>query len=128
MEHLPDKSFKSQPQRKVALPAVEALLGAREKGRGQKVAQVLVELGEGGLAQALSRAAAQGGQAAAQGREERRIHHKAGYIRPCLTASLKWGLYESTRDRSEEHTLNSSHGYISYAVFCLKKKKRRYIE
>src|SRR5207245_9651052 len=27
--------------------------------------------------------------------------------------------------RSEEHTLNSSHGSISYAVFCLKKKKRR---
>src|SRR5687768_17994611 len=24
--------------------------------------------------------------------------------------------------RSEEHTLNSSHGYISYAVFCLTKK------
>ena len=24
--------------------------------------------------------------------------------------------------RSEEHTSNSSHGYISYAVFCLKKK------
>src|SRR2546422_4754151 len=27
--------------------------------------------------------------------------------------------------RSEEHSLNSSHGYISYAVFCLKKKKLR---
>src|SRR2546422_11664594 len=27
-------------------------------------------------------------------------------------------------ERSEEHTLNSSHGYISYAVFCLKKKKK----
>src|SRR2546422_6154750 len=27
------------------------------------------------------------------------------------------------RQRSEEHTSNSSHGYISYAVFCLKKKK-----
>src|SRR2546422_7627650 len=27
--------------------------------------------------------------------------------------------------RSEEHTSNSSHGYISYAVFCLKKKKKR---
>src|SRR5690625_5466710 len=27
-------------------------------------------------------------------------------------------------DRSEEHTLNSSHVAISYAVFCLKKKKR----
>src|SRR2546422_11165183 len=29
------------------------------------------------------------------------------------------------RPRSEEHTLNSSHGYISYAVFCLKKKKKK---
>src|SRR2546426_8975048 len=27
-----------------------------------------------------------------------------------------------TSDRSEEHTLNSSHLVISYAVFCLKKK------
>src|SRR3712207_7676225 len=26
--------------------------------------------------------------------------------------------------RSEEHTLNSSHANISYAVFCLKKKKQ----
>ena len=26
--------------------------------------------------------------------------------------------------RSEEHTLNSSHTVISYAVFCLKKKKK----
>src|SRR5207248_5442816 len=28
-------------------------------------------------------------------------------------------------DRSEEHTLNSSHRTISYAVFCLKKKKNK---
>src|SRR5205809_7634922 len=27
--------------------------------------------------------------------------------------------------RSEETRLNSSHGYISYAVFCLKKKNRQ---
>src|SRR3712207_7111884 len=27
--------------------------------------------------------------------------------------------------RSEEHTLNSSHANISYAVFCLKKKKKK---
>src|SRR5688572_31870745 len=27
--------------------------------------------------------------------------------------------------RSEEHTLNSSHSQISYAVFCLKKKKKK---
>src|SRR2546422_4663243 len=32
---------------------------------------------------------------------------------------------QNTADpRSEEHRLNSSHGYISYAVFCLKKKKK----
>src|SRR2546427_9347882 len=28
------------------------------------------------------------------------------------------------RERSEEHTSNSSHSQISYAVFCLKKKKK----
>src|SRR5438477_5906194 len=30
-------------------------------------------------------------------------------------------------NRSEEHTLNSSHMSISYAVFCLKKKKHKEI-
>src|SRR2546422_8634148 len=30
----------------------------------------------------------------------------------------------TTRDRKSTR-LNSSHGYISYAVFCLKKKKKR---
>src|SRR3712207_8183252 len=30
-------------------------------------------------------------------------------------------------NRSEEHTLNSSHANISYAVFCLKKKKNKTI-
>src|SRR2546422_4624423 len=29
------------------------------------------------------------------------------------------------RQRSEGTRLNSSHGYISYAVFCLKKKKKQ---
>src|SRR2546429_5389815 len=29
------------------------------------------------------------------------------------------GRAEFAARRSEEHTLNSSHGYISYAVFCL---------
>src|SRR2546429_2401220 len=29
------------------------------------------------------------------------------------------------RARSEEHTSELSHGYISYAVFCLKKKKMK---
>src|SRR2546427_1649227 len=30
-----------------------------------------------------------------------------------------------SKERSEEHTSNSSHSQISYAVFCLKKKKRK---
>src|SRR5256885_8732371 len=30
----------------------------------------------------------------------------------------------ANKDRSEEHRLNSSHLVISYAVFCLKKKKK----
>src|SRR2546422_6857825 len=29
------------------------------------------------------------------------------------------------RARSEEHTSELRHGYISYAVFCLKKKKKK---
>src|SRR2546422_7813897 len=34
---------------------------------------------------------------------------------------------ERNRDRKSTR-LNSSHGYISYAVFCLKKKKRPFID
>src|SRR2546430_5182229 len=32
-------------------------------------------------------------------------------------------LFQPVMERSEEHTSNSSHSQISYAVFCLKKKK-----
>src|SRR2546422_8272704 len=35
-----------------------------------------------------------------------------------------WVPLEDPQDRKSTR-LNSSHGYISYAVFCLKKKKRR---
>src|SRR2546422_8285529 len=35
-----------------------------------------------------------------------------------LRGAGRWGDRKSTR-------LNSSHGYISYAVFCLKKKKKQ---
>src|SRR2546426_8531808 len=35
-----------------------------------------------------------------------------------------WGADAGQHRRSEEHTLNSSHLVISYAVFCLKKKKK----
>src|SRR2546429_5263601 len=46
------------------------------------------------------------------------IGHEFG-VRPAgLTNAVS-----STRDRKSTR-LNSSHGYISYAVFCLKKKKQ----
>src|SRR5205809_5334961 len=47
---------------------------------------------------------------------------RRGWDRSLSSGSIRpeWREY-----RSEEHTSNSSHGYISYAVFCLKKKKRR---
>src|SRR5207249_3497045 len=35
-----------------------------------------------------------------------------------------YGLKEQGKERSEEQRLNSSHVSISYAVFCLKKKKK----
>src|SRR2546422_7620729 len=37
------------------------------------------------------------------------------------------GRYRLTIDRKSTR-LNSSHGYISYAVFCLKKKKKKKID
>src|SRR2546426_4818257 len=40
-----------------------------------------------------------------------------------LTAEAVRTLAGARPRRSEEHTLNSSHLVISYAVFCLKKKK-----
>src|SRR2546422_6563767 len=38
--------------------------------------------------------------------------------------SVQPGHYEDRGDRKSTR-LNSSHGYISYAVFCLKKKKKK---
>src|SRR2546422_3157556 len=39
-----------------------------------------------------------------------------------LVSARPWG--HEARDRKSTR-LNSSHGYISYAVFCLKKKKKK---
>src|SRR5205809_5990439 len=41
-----------------------------------------------------------------------------------LLAGRERGGGQQTRDRKSTR-LNSSHGYISYAVFCLKKKKKK---
>src|SRR5438034_7440045 len=46
-------------------------------------------------------------------------------IGPMVTGSTKWPSPMS--NRSEEHTSELSHTVISYAVFCLKKKKNKLI-
>src|SRR5437867_5493169 len=43
--------------------------------------------------------------------------------RPALVADARRAIEMAPKVRSEEHSLNSSHRTISYAVFCLKKKK-----
>src|SRR3712207_7444282 len=45
--------------------------------------------------------------------------------RPSLRASTSWGRGGKTDRKSTR--LNSSHANISYAVFCLKKKKLAYL-
>src|SRR5438874_4530529 len=42
---------------------------------------------------------------------------------PCVLSVIEGGNHV-VNNRSEEHRLNSSHVEISYAVFCLKKKKK----
>src|SRR3989449_4623462 len=45
---------------------------------------------------------------------------------PVNVALIHW--FERWRADRKSTRLNSSHGYISYAVFCLKKKKKLYFE
>src|SRR2546427_7807946 len=47
--------------------------------------------------------------------------HRLCVSRLECTLELAQGLFEGAR--SEEHTSELQYGYISYAVFCLKKKK-----
>src|SRR2546422_7880093 len=47
-------------------------------------------------------------------------------VRVCPGHGLAWSEHGTLVRRDRKSTrLNSSHGYISYAVFCLKKKKRQ---
>jgi len=71
-EQLPDKALEGQAQGEDPLAAVGPVpLGGKKRG-GQEVAQVFLELGQGGLAEAVGGAAAQGGQTGTEGGEIRR--------------------------------------------------------
>src|SRR5205809_6199953 len=56
--------------------------------------------------------------------EPRRQQHLEGIFRAQAGVAQHAGGAMSETDRKSTR-LNSSHGYISYAVFCLKKKKRQ---
>src|SRR5258707_8778119 len=52
------------------------------------------------------------------------VHVQAAILLECFERLVQVLLQENRRlNRSEEHTSDSSHANISYAVFCLKKKK-----
>src|SRR5689334_24365842 len=60
-------------------------------------------------------------------RRRRRAEHLRGrgLVETRLRRTQTDGLKKARRpDRSEEHTSELSHSSISYAVFCLKKKKK----
>src|SRR2546422_6149360 len=58
----------------------------------------------------------------------RKTREVSGTIAPSVTCRRNWrtaaGSSLANTDRKSTR-LNSSHGYISYAVFCLKKKKKK---
>lgn len=76
-EHLPQKAFEGQAQRKIALATVEPVLLAGQERGGQEVAELFLQLAQGGLAPGLGGAPAHSGQAGAPGRKEWRAHHRA---------------------------------------------------
>ena len=83
------KHSKVRRRLKIALAAVGALVFAGQQRGGQQVAEVFLELGQGGLAQGVGGAAAQGGQAGTEGGEEGCVH-RAVYIPPLLTHLLRF--------------------------------------
>src|SRR3989449_4759828 len=57
-------------------------------------------------------------------RMARTVHRETGMPNLCLAGGVALNCVANGRDRKSTR-LNSSHGYISYAVFCLKKKKKK---
>src|SRR2546422_4336701 len=51
-----------------------------------------------------------------------RVGHRLREVREIAVAAFRRWIVREDRKSTR---LNSSHGYISYAVFCLKKKKKR---
>src|SRR2546426_9013369 len=61
------------------------------------------------------------------GKEPEAVKALFWIIQDCRNAFLECACYECTSRDRKSTRLNSSHLVISYAVFCLKKKKIQYI-
>src|SRR5207245_4235900 len=102
-------------------PAVDR--PARDAEGARRLFLVVVVDGQGAEDQLLLDLGQRRHGAPGHGRRHRRPGREAGQIRQ---RDLVPGAHrEGALDRSEEHTSDSSHGSISYAVFCLKKKKKQ---
>src|SRR2546422_4462463 len=65
-----------------------------------------------------------GNQTSQQSHGDRQRQNHRQQDQPLLGSSAKHALADQPRQNRKSTRLNSSHGYISYAVFCLKKKKK----
>ena len=81
-EHLPEETFQGEPEAENTLATVGTRLGRRQEFRRQKLAQLLRQRRKVQLTQGLEGALSLGGQSGAQGRKERRRHHRAVDIPP----------------------------------------------
>ena len=70
---MPQKAFERQAQGKVALAAVGAIVFAGQERGGQQVAELVLELAQGGLAQGVDGAPAQRGQPGTERGKEGRV-------------------------------------------------------
>src|SRR2546422_2779548 len=104
----------------------EVAAAARRANQGAAQAASLVgalERQSGQLKQHAREVAAAGDETRAAGAEMERTTEK---VRQATQAAVRRlaDLGTTTEEDRKSTRLNSSHGYISYAVFCLKKKKR----
>src|SRR2546422_8115927 len=75
-------------------------------------------------ASTVATAAREAGRVVSRGRQLPPAMSARWRVTPGSSGSNAWASGSPKRDRKSTR-LNSSHGYISYAVFCLKKKKKR---
>jgi hypothetical protein len=93
LEQLPDETLEGEAEVEDPVAAVGAFVLGGQQRSGEEVAEILLELSQGGLADGLGGAAAEGGQAGTPGREIRSVHVRYIYW-TCLGLSSTIALHE----------------------------------